>query len=337
MRRALFFLVMLAVSMVAAMPSMSHEGRPIYVEINETESGVFSMRWKIPPVLRESEIPTIDLLGEGCTGSMDGSVGSSGASFVGRRLYRCADGDRPSTIRLTYAGANPVLSTLVLFQELSGDSHSFLAPPSDRSIELPAQPDFKTVVQTYGLGGFTHILDGYDHLLFVFCLMLLVGNVGRILWAVTGFTVGHSITLGLTALSGFSLSPSFVEPLIAFSIVLLAAEKRVDRQEALAVRYPVLIASCFGLLHGFGFGGALAEIGLPYNFKLQALAFFNFGVEAGQILFIIVVLMLAKTGQVVMKAATATPSYDIPLKLAVNFAGLIAGYWTIERVVSVWA
>lgn len=332
MARFLLFLTILAGGFIGAAPIAAHEGRPIYVEINETEGGVFALRWKIPPVLRQSEIPAIKLIGDGCAAS---SINTE-PSFVGRQLYRCTGSSRPTQIGLTYLGANPVLSTLVLFEELSGESHSFLASPSDRNIELPMQPSFFAVAQTYGLGGFNHILEGYDHLLFVFCLMLLVGKATRILWAVTGFTVGHSITLGLTALSGVSLSPSFVEPLIAFSIVLLAAEKRTDRKEALAVKYPVLVASCFGLLHGFGFGGALAEIGLPYSFKLQALAFFNLGVEAGQILFILVVLVLAKAGQTVIKTVTAAPSYDIPLKLAVNFAGLVAGYWTVERVVSIW-
>ncbi len=332
MIRLLLFLIVFAVNAIGALPSGAHEGRPIYVEVNETEEGIFALQWKIPPVLTQSEIPTIAMVGELCAPTAPPAP----PSFVGRRLYRCENGTRPSQINLTYVGANPVLSTLVLFRGLDGENYNFLAPPSDRSIELPAKPDFKTVVQTYGAGGFTHILDGYDHLLFVFCLMLLVGDVRRILWAVTGFTIGHSITLGMTALSGISLAPDFVEPLIAFSIVLLAAEKRAGRKDALAIKYPVALASCFGLLHGFGFGGALAEIGLPYNFKLQALAFFNLGVEAGQILFIICVLIAAKIGQLVVHAVTKTPSYDLPLKLAVNFAGLVAGYWTIERVVSVW-
>ena len=332
MWRPLVFLVLFVSNTIVAVPSGAHEGRPIYVEVNETEAGVFALRWKIPPVLTQSEIPTITVTGNQCAPTAPPTT----PSFVGRRLFRCADKTRPSQINLTYVGANPVLSTLVLFRELGGESHSFLAPPSDRSIELPAKPDFRTVVQTYGLGGFTHILDGYDHLLFVFCLMLLIGDVRRILWAVTGFTIGHSITLGLTAFSGVSLAPDFVEPLIAFSIVLLAAEKRTGRDDALIVRYPVVLASCFGLLHGFGFGGALAEIGLPYNSKLQALAFFNLGVEAGQILFIVCVLIAAKIGKLAVRTVAETPSYDLPLKLAVNFAGLLAGYWTIERVVSVW-
>ncbi len=332
MSRSLIFLILFAASVFGILPSGAHEGRPIYVEINEADEGAFTLRWKIPPVLTKSEIPVIAMAGEQCVPTAPPAA----PSFVGRRLYKCEDEARPSQIKLTYVGANPVLSTLVLFREFGGESHSFLAPPSDRSIELPAKPDFKTVVQTYGLGGFTHILDGYDHLLFVFCLMLLIGDVRRILWAVTGFTIGHSLTLGMTALSGISLAPDFVEPLIAFSIVLLAAEKRAGRKEALAIKYPVTLAGCFGLLHGFGFGGALAEIGLPYNFKLQALAFFNLGVEVGQILFIICVLIVAKTGQLAVRAVVKTPSYDLPLKLAVNFAGLVAGYWTVERVVSVW-
>ena len=328
----LMFLVLLVAGTAGLLPVHAHEGRPIYVEINESEEGFFALRWKIPPVLTQSEIPVIEMIGKRCAPAAPLQV----PSFVGRRLYRCDGGARPSQVKLTYVGANPVLSTLVLFRDYGGGSHNFLAPPSDRSIDLPASPDFGAVIKTYGLGGFTHILDGYDHLLFVFCLMLLVGDVRKILWAVTGFTIGHSITLGLTALSGLSLSPDFVEPLIAFSIVLLAAEKRVGRKDALAIKYPVMIASCFGLLHGFGFGGALAEIGLPYNFKLQALAFFNLGVEAGQILFIVCVLIAAKIGQFAVRAITKAPSYDLPLRLAVNFAGLVAGYWTVERVVGVW-
>ncbi len=332
MRLKLIILAMLASCIAGFMPSSAHEGRPIYVEITQEEDGIFTLRWKIPPVLTQSETPGIEIVGEQCA-----SAGlAQPPSLVGRRLYRCAQGTQPTKVNLTYVGANPVLSTLVLFQEASGESYSFLAPPSDRSIELPAKPDFKTVVQTYGVGGFTHILDGYDHLLFVVCLMLLIGNVRKILWAVTGFTIGHSITLALTALSGFSLSPNYVEPLIAFSIVLLAAEKRVGRMDSLAIKYPVLIASCFGLLHGFGFGGALAEIGLPYEFKLQALAFFNLGVEAGQILFIAAVLLGVNAGRAVVMRVFEAPSFDMSLKMAVNVAGLIAGYWTIERVVAVW-
>ena len=332
MKSGIILLVMLASCVAGFMPSMAHEGRPIYVEIMQEADGAYMFRWKIPPVLTQSEIPTIEIFGEQCA-----SAGSAQPpSLVGRRLYRCAQGTRPTQVNLTYVGANPVLSTLVLFQESNGESYSFLAPPSDRSIELPAKPDFKSVVQTYGIGGFTHILDGYDHLLFVICLMLLIGNVRKILWAVTGFTIGHSITLGLTALSGFSLPPNFVEPLIAFSIVLLAAEKKVGRKDSLAVKYPVLVASSFGLLHGFGFGGALAEIGLPNEFKLQALAFFNLGVEVGQILFIAVVLLAVYAGRAVVARVFEAPSFDLSLKLAVNAAGLVAGYWTIERVVAVW-
>jgi len=332
MRFRLIVLAMFASCLFGYTPSMAHEGRPIYVEINQEEDSIFMLRWKIPPVLTQNEIPIIEIVGNECAGAQP----SKAPSLVGSQLYNCAQGTRPTRVNLTYAGANPVLSTLVLFQQANGENYSFLAPPSDRSIELPAAPDFRSVVQTYGVGGFTHILDGFDHLLFVFCLMLLVGNVRKILWAVTGFTIGHSITLGLTALSGVSLSPNFVEPLIAFSIVLLAAEKRVGRKDALAIKYPVLIASCFGLLHGFGFGGALAEIGLPYEFKLQALAFFNLGVEAGQILFIVAVLAAVKVGRIIVTRVVDAPSYDLPLKLAVNSAGLIAGYWTVERVVGVW-
>ncbi len=313
-------------------PVTAHEGRPIHVEITALSSDRYQVRWKIPPVLRPGEVPSIDLL-DSCTPETEQPAG-----LAGSKLLRCTS--VPTAVELVFPSYNPALSTLVEFQQLDGARHTVFVGPASRTINLPGEQSFANVARQYLTAGFDHILEGFDHLLFVFCLLLVVGRFKRIFWAVTGFTLGHSVTLGLTAFYGISLPPTFVEPLIALSIAMLAAEKLVadqapDDKKPLVFRYPALIATLFGLLHGFGFGGALAEIGLPYGYALTALAFFNLGVEAGQVAFIIAVLLVGTLVRLALKMPAAMP---VALSRALLYpAGLLAGFWTVERVASLWA
>lgn len=313
-------------------PAAGHEGRPIHVEISALSADRYQVRWKIPPVLRPGEVPSIDLL-DSCTPETEQPAG-----LAGSKLLRCTA--VPMAVELVFPSYNPALSTLVEFQQLGGARHTVFVGPASRTIDLPDEQSFSNVARQYLTAGFDHILEGFDHLLFVFCLLLVVGRFKRIFWAVTGFTLGHSVTLGLTAFYGLSLPPAFVEPLIALSIAMLAAEKLVADQapednKPFVFKYPALIATLFGLLHGFGFGGALAEIGLPYGYALTALAFFNLGVEAGQIAFIIVVLLAGTVVRLALKMPAVMP---MVLSRALLYpAGLLAGFWTVERVASLWA
>ena len=310
----------------------AHEGRPIHIEVTALSADRYQLRWKIPPVLRAAEVPVVSLSGGNCRSETVGV-----ASLIGTRILACEG--MPEGVQLTFPEFNPALSTLVDYQPLDGGRYTLFVGPEDRLIELPGEQSFGSVAEQYLWAGFDHILEGFDHLLFVFSLLFVVGKFRRIFWAVTGFTLGHSITLGLTALYGWSLPPTFVEPLIAFSIAMLAAEKLVadkspEDEKPLVFTYPALIASLFGLLHGFGFGGALSEIGLPYGYSLTALAFFNIGVELGQVVFILAVLVAAKVAQSVLKISS-----DMQPAIARVFlypAGLVAGFWTVERVASLW-
>lgn len=306
----------------------AHEGRPLYVEVTETATGVYQLRWKIPPVMIDQDIPLIEL--NGC----DIRAGSLQPSLAGQRQYGCP---APGSVTISYPGMNPVLSTLVLFKNLEGHEHSSLTGPDITNIELPKAKNFAETAGEYSLSGIDHILEGYDHLLFVLCLILLSGSFKRILITVTGFTLGHSVTLGMSALGGWSLPPTFVEPLIAFSILILAVEVAKGRKETLAYRYPALIATGFGLLHGFGFGGALTEIGLPHGMQLTALAFFNIGVEIGQVLFVIVAYS-AYTATNAASKIVGTSFQVAALKPVVIYpAGIMAAYWTLERTIGIWA
>jgi hydrogenase/urease accessory protein HupE len=174
--------------------------------------------------------------------------------------------------------------------------------------------------------GVEHILFGIDHLLFVLALVLIVRGVGLLVKTITAFTIAHSITLGLATLGYVHVPTAPVEATIALSIVFVASEILRSRRGArgLTDRAPWLVAGVFGLLHGFGFAGALAQVGLPPNEIPLALLFFNLGVEAGQLAFVTVVLAIS--GCCVARGspqwAPILPPYAI---------GSVAMFWVIER------
>jgi hypothetical protein len=163
----------------------------------------------------------------------------------------------------------------------------------------------------------------------VLALLLLTKGTWRLVKTVTAFTVAHSITLGLATLGIVHVPSRPVEAVIALSIVFVAAEivqARRDRA-GLAAQMPWIVAFIFGLLHGFGFAGALSEVGLPEGHIPVALLFFNLGVEAGQLLFVAAVLAVVAgirwTGMAWPRWARLIPPYAI---------GSLAMFWVIQRV-----
>ena len=186
------------------------------------------------------------------------------------------------------------------------------------------------VAATYFVLGIGHILAGFDHLLFVIALGLLLARPWAVVKAATAFTVAHSLTLAGTTLGWFGLAQAPVEALIALSIVFLAVEivKQTPGAPRLSERVPWLVAFVFGLLHGFGFAGALREIGLPEGDVPVALLTFNLGVEAGQL--VIVAVCLAAIGLVRRLAAPALR----PVTMTATYAiGITASYWFVERMI----
>ena len=185
------------------------------------------------------------------------------------------------------------------------------------------------VSATYFWLGVDHILSGLDHLLFVFVLILLIQDMWMLIKTVTAFTVAHSITLAGATLGYFSLAPGPVEATIALSIVFVASElaKPQPGDRRLLQNYPWVIAFTFGLLHGFGFAGALLKIGLPQSDVPLALLMFNLGVEAGQLMFVAIVF-------IALKAITTLITIPMaPARLAAAYViGTISSYWFFSRV-----
>jgi hydrogenase/urease accessory protein HupE len=184
------------------------------------------------------------------------------------------------------------------------------------------------VARTYLEIGVQHILFGYDHLLFVVALVLLLRGAWTVAKAVTAFTIAHSITLIGTTLGVLGLPQRPVEAVIALSIMFLAVEiaKQTPGAPRLSERIPWVVAFGFGLLHGFGFAGALQEIGLPETDVPTALATFNIGVELGQLLIVFATLGILAA---LRRAKDPWPAHA---KRAATYAiGITASFWFLER------
>ena len=172
--------------------------------------------------------------------------------------------------------------------------------------------------------GIHHILIGPDHLLFLVGLMLMGGSIRRLLLVVTSFTVAHSITLSLAALDIFTPSPRIIEPAIALSIVYVGFDNLLVKQGR-DVR--AWIAFVFGFIHGFGFANVLREMDLPRSALGWSLFSFNFGVEIGQML--VVVIVASALAALRARNETAARKVAFAGSIVVIGAGL---FWFVERV-----
>jgi hydrogenase/urease accessory protein HupE len=215
-----------------------------------------------------------------------------------------------------------------------------LASPKQTEVFIPAVESFGSVARDYLTLGVEHILEGYDHLLFLVCLMLIAGTGRRILITITGFTIAHSITLALSALGVVHVPIAPVEAAIALSIVFLAVEIVRGDKNSFTYRYPIAVSSSFGLLHGFGFAAVLGETGLPQTEIPAALLFFNVGVEIGQILFVAVVIAVYQLIRFVGRTSFDRDlSIDAlrPLQTPAAYAvGILGSFWMIQRVATFW-
>ena len=317
------------VIVVAHHPAASaHEARPAYLELTETLPDRYDVIWRTP-VLAGLRLPVLLQFPTGVHNLVEPTVREFSDSMVERRIITAPEGLGGK--RIEFVGLQGTITdVLVRFQTRDGERSTILVRPSRPWVEMPP-PLASTVATAYVAHGIEHILLGYDHLLFVFALILIVRNLRVLLVTVTAFTVAHSITLALATLGVVRVPGPPVEAAIALSIVLLAFEisRASVGQLGLTARWPWLVAFTFGLLHGFGFAGALADIGLPSGDIPLALFAFNVGVEIGQLAFIAIVLA----------ALTLARRIRIPGRLwqqarpvATYAIGAVGAFWFVERV-----
>jgi len=183
------------------------------------------------------------------------------------------------------------------------------------------------VAVAYVVLGFEHIMGGLDHLVFVLAMLFLVGFNRQLVWTISAFTVGHTVSLASAATGWLTLRPGPVEVCIALSIVLVASEA-LGQRKTLSRQWPALVAFLFGLVHGMGFAGALKEFGLPENHMLVGLLTFNLGVEAGQM------LTVAAAWGLLRLATRFWPGVTKMGPVVLYGVGSIGAYWSFARLTS---
>ena len=319
--------LLLLVALVLAIPANADELRPGYLELTQQDSQHWRMVWKAP-VLGGLATHARPLVPPQCRQSAP-TARLEGAALIAESRLTCdrdlAGGD------VGLAGMDAAFTdALVRIAPLGRPVQAARLTPGHAVVTVATVPDRWAVARSYFALGVEHILTGYDHLLFVVTLVLLLGQLGVVVRAATAFTVAHSLTLVGTTFGLIGLAQAPVEALIALSIVFLAVEvvKQNPARVRLSERIPWVVAFGFGLIHGFGFAGTLREIGLPEGDVPTALLAFNLGVEAGQL--VIVSLGLAALALIRRLAPPALR----PVKLAASYAiGITASFWFIQRLV----
>jgi len=256
-------------------------------------------------------------------------AGNAQRNLSGTLMYRCESDQVAWKLVLSYPDVNPVLSTLVIYKHLDGVEQQSFSGPEVTRIDVGQQVHFYQVAAQYLWAGVKHLLAGYDHLLFVTCLMLIAGAVRRLLLTLTGFTLGHSITLALASTGKVWVPVVFVEVLIALSIVMLAAEILKNNRTTFSSRHPVYVAALFGLLHGFGFASVLSDLGLPQDMMISALVFFNIGIELGQLFFVVCCWLLFRF--CFLKIPAFKVRQAILSSISVCAIGSLSSYWAVDR------
>ena len=326
-------LILSLLLLLVHVPAAADEVRPGFLELKASGGDAYSVKWKVP-MKGDRVLGMQPVLPPSCSERTPPSSSSAGGAMITLWSVSCPGG--LAGARVAIEGLESTTTdVLVRLVEADGATRIARLTPAQSSFEVAAKSTTLEVVRLYTVLGVEHILLGIDHLLFVFALLLIVKDWRLLVGTITAFTLAHSITLFAATLGYVHVPQAPVEAVIALSILFLATEiiHGLQGKEGLAARYPWLVAFIFGLLHGFGFAGALAEVGLPEHAIPLALLFFNVGVEIGQLLFVAAVVTglwllwkLAPHGS--LRKGEAAASYLI---------GGTAAFWLIERTYSFWA
>jgi hypothetical protein len=312
------------VLLVLSVDVAAHRFAQSSLDVRALGDGKVSAVWKTP-AQATSPIPMLPILPTGCVIESATPWFPEGTGKVQRQEWNCEfewlEGVELGVSGLSENQSSAVISVRprpeVFFQTVVTAEEPTYLVPSQRSL-------VSTGAHYLWLGA-EHIAVGVDHLFFVTGLLLLVGWGKRLIYTVTAFTAGHSITLALVSLGIVTNPEALIEWLIAVSIWVLAVELGREQGASRLWQKPWYLAGAFGLLHGMGFAGALAETGLPQLHLPTALLFFNVGIELGQIAFILVLVFV---GALIRRLL----GEHLWLQTApVYILGAVSTFWVLDR------
>ncbi|WGL17637.1 HupE/UreJ family protein [Microbulbifer bruguierae] len=318
--------------------AFAHELRPAYLQITEDRAGEFNVVWRVPA--RGQMKLSLDVGFEGPVSELDSAVGRL-ANGMYTESWRIRSPTGLSGTTVVVKGLEQTMTDALMRVEwLDGTELVGRLVAENPRYTFTAEPSADGWLKTYFVLGVEHILLGIDHLLFVLVLLLLVSGWRSLAVTISAFTLAHSVTLALSVLGLISVPQAPVEAVIALSIVFVASEILMIRRGnlTLAIRRPWLVALGFGLLHGLGFAGALADIGVSQSAIAGSLLAFNLGVEAGQLLFIAAVASLVVLVRKVLESSNLAEARvggigATATMLVVYAIGGTASWWLIDRTV----
>ncbi len=318
-----------AVLWLLSLSASAHPLAPALLELKQTGPSSYDVLWRLSALQGSRRAPQ-PVLPAHCRSGPATLKQENGAAVASHWQLDCDHalaGDLITVEGLDSSGIN----VIVRLQQLNGDLQQSLLDARRPVFQVasPDQADAWSTLQNYLVLGAEHLWFGPDHLLFVLGLMLLVRRFTRLLLTLTAFTLGHSVTLSLATLGWINVNPALMEFGIALSLVVLARELLAKKMSVLG-RHPGTMAFGFGLLHGLGFAGALADVGLPQNSIVTALLAFNVGIELGQLVVVAAVLALLYLWHK-LRQAPATDPHGWRLMLPAYVIGGMASLWCLER------
>lgn len=329
MMRLLQILV-LVVSACLPASLAAHALDPGYLELEAMGQERWQVTWRAPDV-NGRPMPIDARLPDSCSREPPPQPAFDGRAWITGWVATCPGGLSGRVIGIDGLELTST-DTLVRYELEPGQTQVHRLTSAETEFTIPENPGVVDILWSYVSLGVTHILEGVDHLLFVFALLLLIRGRRRLLWAITAFTVAHSVTLAAASLGWLVVPSPPVEAVIALSIMFLAYELALppEARDPVTERFPWIVAFAFGLIHGLGFAGALREIGLPEGDIPLALFAFNIGVELGQILFILIVLAV---GAAAVRLRPQLHRQATAFTHAASYGvGALAAFWVIERV-----
>ena len=324
MKRIILLLILLTLGI--SIQAMAHEVRPAYLMIEELTDGTFSVLWKIPTL--GGTMPRIELvLPDECQRKSEPFAEMRNGAYVRSWNVVCgADGIESQPIQIKGLSAT-LIDVSVRVHWADGQGTQLLLTPDKTKGMIGARKKQSRSSQFLPMG-IKHILGGFDHLAFLFCILLYMQKAIPLLKTITAFTLAHSITLFLVALGSLTVPSAPVEFMVALSIVLVAAETLSKKNSSVSQGWKMTFA--FGLLHGLGFASALQGIGLPEGDVILALLLFNLGVEVGQLGCVLIILIHFRILERIW-----TGSRPIIERYAAHAVGSIGIFWMIERVIRI--
>ena len=304
---------------IFAIDAYSHEFNPAHLVINQSyqDQNTYQASWMYPVknIGKRAEIIPPSF----CT-TVSKEPYIKNKYIVEQITINCLQAINGSAIRIKDLS---VLTDALVTINFIDSTFEGIVNVQNPEVEIPMENQYYPTAYLYL--GFDHLLDGLDHILFIFGLLFCISGFVNIIKTITAFTIAHSLTLGLSVLDIISLPQATVEALIALTIIYLATEISKNRK---IINTPWFMAFGFGLLHGLGFAGALNEIGIANSQMLLSLLFFNIGIELGQIALIPIPLSLIY----ISKQFNYINQVKVIMSLAVGGMGF---YWFIDRVIGI--